>query len=172
MKKSLILFVSIFVIVVATQNAKAQISATATAKTSATIITPISIEKAGDLEFGNVVPTSATGTVVIATDGTRTFTGGALAFANSTGSPAAAQFTVTGAIDATYSITLNNTSFTVTNGSETMLVDNIVTTPTPNGQLTGGSQTVSVGATLNVLANQAPGVYKNDDALRITVAYN
>jgi hypothetical protein len=172
MKKAIVLFAGLFLITLAAQNLNAQTNASATAATSAYIVTPIAIAKTVDLNFGNIVPTSAAGTVVVNTAGTRSFTGGAYAFANSTGNPTAASFTVTGESGATYSITVNNTSFTVVNGSNDMTVDNITTSPTPTGVLTGGTQTLTVGATLNVDANQAPGLYTNANSLQITVAYN
>ncbi|MBN2634996.1 MAG: DUF4402 domain-containing protein [Prolixibacteraceae bacterium] len=172
MKKLVFLFASLFITVIAVQNVNAQASATETAQTSANIITPIAIQKTVDLVFGNIVPTANPGTVVIATNGNRSFTGGALAFANGNGAPTAAEFNVTGEKDATYSITITNSSFDVTNGSEAMTVNNIVTTPTPTGTLADGTQTIKVGATLNVKANQAPGLYENESSLEITVAYN
>lgn len=172
MKKAIALFAALFLITLAAQNLSAQTSASATAATSAYIVTPIAIAKTVDLNFGKIVPTNAAGTVVVATDGSRSFTGGAYAFANSTGNPTAASFTVTGEAGATYSITVNNTSFNVTNGSNNMLINNITTSPSPTGVLTGGTQTLTVGATLNVTANQAPGLYTNANALQITVAYN
>lgn len=172
MKKLVFLFASLFITVIAVQNVNAQTNATASAQTSANIITPIAIQKTVDLVFGNIVPTANPGTVVIPTDGERSFTGGAFAFANGSGSPTAAEFNVTGEEDATYSIAITNLSFDVTNGSETMTVNNIVTTPTPTGVLTEGTQTIKVGATLNVKANQAPGLYENENSLEITVAYN
>jgi len=172
MKKLVFLFASLFITVIAVQNVNAQTSANTSAQTSANIITPIAIQKTVDLVFGNIVPTANPGTVVLATNGTRSFTGGAFAFANGTGDPTAAEFNVTGEEDATYSITITNSSFDVTNGSETMTINNIVTTPTPTGTLTEGTQTIKVGATLNVKANQAPGLYKNENSLEITVAYN
>jgi hypothetical protein len=172
MKKAIVLFAGLFLITLAAQNLNAQTNASATAATSAYIVTPIAIAKTIDLNFGNIVPTSAAGTVVVATDGTRSFTGGAYAFANSTGNPTAASFTVTGESGATYSVTVNNPSFNVTNGSNNMLIDDITTSPSPTGVLTGGTQTLTVGATLNVTANQAPGLYTNANALQITVAYN
>jgi hypothetical protein len=173
MKKLLVLFAGLFLVVVATENVNAQTSATTSAETFANIITPITIQKTVDLVFGDIVPTDLPGTVVIPVTGLRSFTGGAFAFANSTGSPSAAQFTVSGENNAAYSIVVDNTSFTISNGSATMIVNNIVTSPTPNGKLNGsGLQTITVGATLNVLGSQAPGLYKNEDALSITVAYN
>jgi hypothetical protein len=173
MKNLIALFAGLFLMTIAIENANAQTSASASAETSAYIVKPISITKDVDLVFGNIVPTAAPGTVVIDTDGNRTFTGGAFSFANSTGNPTAAEFTVFGEDNATYSITLSATSFVVKNADEVeMTVENIVTTPTPTGVLNGGTQVIKVGAKLNVAANQAGGLYSSSDALEITVAYN
>lgn len=171
------IFAALVILTFATPAVFAQTSASATAETSATIITPIKIEKiaGADLNFGNIVPSSNPGSVVIAPDGTPTYNNGVVAFANNNGNPTAAQFTVTGAPDATYSITVPASPFNITrvNGEgETMSVGAFVTNPNGTGTLTGGTQTLQVGATLSVGANQEPGLYENTEALEITVAYN
>jgi hypothetical protein len=56
-----------------------------------------------------------------------------------------------------------------------MVVDNFVSTPTVTdaGTLSGtGSQILYVGATLNVGAAQAAGVYQNPTGFNVTVNYN
>jgi len=47
-----------------------------------------------------------------------------------------------------------------------------VSDPLTTGTLTGGAQTVNVGATLNVEGGQAAGVYTNTTDLTVTVNYN
>lgn len=173
MKKLVLLFASLFIIVIAVQNVKAQTNATASAETSATIITPIAISKTADLNFGNIVAGTA-GTVTVGTNDSRSSTGGVTLPAATPGTITAAQFAVTGLASATYSITTPS-SFNVTrsSGSETMEVNTFVTDPTPTGTLDGsGAQTVKVGATLEVGANQQAGTYVNAADLVITVAYN
>lgn len=155
-------------------------SATATA--TATIITPISIENTGDLKFGNIVANSTGGTVTIETNGTPKYNGVA-APSSIPGEISAASFEVKGFAGATYAITLPGTiTLTKTNGngngnaygnSEKMTVDNFVSNPNGTGLLSNsGSQTVNVGATLNVAANQVAGTYKNTTDLKVTVNYN
>jgi hypothetical protein len=150
-----------------------QVSATATA--SATIITPISIAKTVDMNFGNVVTSAATGTVVLAPAGTRTAGGGASLIAAQPGTVTAATFTVSGSAGLTYTIALP-ASVTIANGAPTMLVDNFTSTPvagTGTGTIGGGgTQTLLVGATLNVGANQAPGTYTTPVATPFTVTVN
>ena len=53
-------------------SAYAQVSATATA--SATIVTPIAIANAADMDFGNVAVSASLGTVVLSPAGVRSVT--------------------------------------------------------------------------------------------------
>lgn len=150
----------------------AQVTATATA--SATIVTPIAISKVLDLNFGNVAVQSTTGgTVILTPAGTRS-TGGAggVTLPASVGTVTAASFTVTGTTGYTFSITLPATPTTVTSGSNNMTVSAFTSTPTAIGTLTSGTQTVLVGATLNVAAGQAAGTYLSAVAFPVTVNYN
>ena len=144
----------------------AQVSATATA--TSTIVTPIAISKTVDMNFGNVAVSSSAGTVVLAAEGTRSATGGVTLPATS-GTVAAAQFTVTGESGYTYSVTLP-VSNTVKFGSNTMTVNTFVSNTT--GKLTGGTEILKVGATLNVGASQAAGTYISEAPFTVTVNYN
>ena len=149
--------------------------ATATASSNATIITPISISKdaGGDLNFGNVAVSAATGgTVVLPTSGVRTQTGG-VTLPVVTGTVNAASFTVTGSGTSTYSISLPTSDVTLTGTpSGTMIVNTFISTPSGTGALTGGTQVVKVGATLHVAAAQPAGTYTNAAGLFVTVNYN
>ena len=147
--------------------------ATATATASATIVTPISITKTTDMNFGNVAVQDATGgTVVLAPAGTRTRTAG-VTLPVTNGTVAAAVFTVTGSGTYTYAITLPSTALTLTGTpSGTMTVDAFTSTPSTTGALTGGTQTIQVGATLNVGAAQAAGTYLSTPGFDVTVNYN
>ena len=149
----------------------AQVTATATA--SSTIVTPIGITKTVDMNFGNVAINSTTaGTVVLAPAGTRTSTGGVTLPATA-GTVTAAEFTVSGVNNYTFSITLPSTSHEIKSGSNTMSVTGFTSTPTPTGTLSAtGSATVKVGATLNVSAGQAAGTYTSVTPFEVTVNYN
>ena len=148
----------------------AQDDATATA--SATIITPITITKNVDMNFGNIAVQAGTGgTAVLATDNSRTRTSGVTLPTFSTGSPTAASFTVEGEENYTYAITLP-TTVTILNGVNEMDVDTFTSDPDATGVLTLGTQTLKVGATLHVAAGQAPGTYTNTTDLTVTVNYN
>ena len=152
-------------------NANAQATATATA----TIVTPISITKNVDMNFGNIaVQASTGGTVILAPAGTRT-TGGAggvtLPVVN--GTVTAASFTVNGNNSYTYAITLPSSAVTLTGpAAATMDATAFTSTPSGTGTLSGaGAQTLLVGATLTVAAAQAAGVYTSGN-FNVTVNYN
>jgi len=149
--------------------------ATATASASANIITPITIVKTVDMNFGNVaVSATLSGTTVLAPAGTRTTGGsGGVTLPATTGTVSAASFTVSGQASYTYAITLPSTC-TITDGaSHNMTVNSFTSTPSATGTLSsGGTQTLNVGATLNVAAAQASGTYTNATGVPVTVNYN
>ena len=148
----------------------AQVSATANA--TATIVTPIAISKTVDMNFGNIaVLTGTGGTVVLAPAGTRTKTGG-VTLPVTAGTITAASFTVTGASGYTYSITLPGSATTISYLTNNMTVDTWTSNPVTTGTLTSGTQTLNVGATLNVSAGQVAGVYTSGTPFTVTVNYN
>jgi len=169
MKKLSILISLVALFSIASVTVKAQVSATAT--TSATIITPIAISKSVDMNFGNVaVSPTVAGTVLLTPANTRT-AGGGVTLPAVGGTVSAAKFTVTGVAGSTYSISLP-ASVSLVNGANTMTVNAFTSTPTSTGTLTGGTQDILVGATLNVAAAQAAGLYTNTTGLVVTVNYN
>jgi hypothetical protein len=148
----------------------AQVSATSSA--SATIVTPITLAKTADLNFGNVAVSSTAGTVVLTAAGTRSSTGG-VTLPATTGTVTSASFTVTGAPNYTFAITLPSTATTITSGANSMTVNSFTSNPSPTGTLNGsGTQTLKVGATLNVSASQAAGAYTSVTPFTVTVNYN
>lgn len=153
-------------------NANAQATATATA--TATIVTPISITKNVDMNFGNIAVSAASGgTVILAPAGTRT-TGGAggVTLPAVAGTVTAASFTVNGNGSYTYAITLPSAAVTLTGpAAATMDATAFTSTPSVTGTLTGGTQNLLVGATLTVAAAQAAGVYTSGN-FNVTVNYN
>ena len=154
---------------VSTVNAAGtQNSATTSASAKANIITQISILKTVDLNFGDVVPSAAAGTVVVDPTGARTSTLG-VSLGNATG-VAAAAFTVGGAPSATYTISLPTTPVTINSGANSMTVTNFTSNPSGTGTLSAGTQTLNVGGTLNVGINQATGAYAGP--FNVTVSYN
>ena len=148
----------------------AQASATATA--TAVIVGPIGISNTANMNFGNVAVGASPGTVVLTPAGGRTPTGG-VTLPATTGTVAAAAFTVTGAAGYTYAITLPSAALTISSGANSMTVDNWTSNPTPTGTLDGGgSQALTVGATLHVSGSQAAGNYTSATPFTVTVNYN
>lgn len=150
----------------------AQVSATANA--SATIIAPIAIANTADLAFGNLIVGATGGTAVISPAGARSVTGDVVVPAVP-GTFNAATFNVTGQAGWTYSISLPAVATTITSGANTMTVDTWTSNPTTIAGGTigaGGSQVLSVGATLNVSGSQAAGTYNSGTAFTVTVNYN
>ncbi|MGD1046837.1 MAG: DUF4402 domain-containing protein, partial [Bacteroidota bacterium] len=102
---------------------------------------------------------------LVGTDGTRTPTGG-VTLPAVTGSPKAASFIVTGAGNYTYSISLPGSPITLAGNTAGVTVDAFVSNPGPSGKLTAaGTQTVYVGATLNLPASTVAGSYMNASGL-------
>lgn len=155
-------------------SATSMAQATATATATATIVTPISITKTTDMNFGNVAVQTATGgTVILAPAGTRT-TGGAggVTLPATTGTVTAALFTVNGTGTYTFAITIPSTDLTLTGTPSGTMIVNAFTTPSPTSALVAGTKTFTVGATLNVSAAQAAGVYVSATGFDVTVNYN
>lgn len=147
----------------------AQTSATATANASARVLTPITITKLTDLNFGSLVAGPLAGTVVVDPFSARTATGG-VSLVNSAFS--AAQFNVTGEPLTPYTITLPNAIQIIhtTNNALSMVVNTFTSDPSGTGTLSAlGAQQLNVGATLNVGANQGSGLYTG--TFNVTVAY-
>jgi len=169
-KTALKIVASVILLLSINTHVSAQASATATA--TATIITPITITKTSDMNFGNVAVSATTnGTVVMTPAGVRSSTAG-VTLPGTSGTVSAAAFTVNGQSGYTYAITLPNSLTISDGGSNSMIVDNFTSTPTATGTLTGGTETLEVGATLNVNLSQAPGVYTSATPFTVTVNYN
>lgn len=137
------------------------------ADASATIVAAIAITNTSDLDFGEVVPGTSTGTVVMSTAGLRSAFGGTTL--GSEGSASAAGFDVSGADGYAFSITLPE-SIELESGEDAMTVDAFTSDPDASSTLADGARAVAVGATLNVGANQAEGVYSG--SFDVTVDYN
>ena len=146
-----------------------QASDTATANATARVVTPISITKLTDLNFGSLIAGPVAGTVVVDPAGIRTATGGATLVNSPFG---AATFDVTGEPLTPYTITLPNAIAIVhtTNNTFSMVVNTFTSNPSGTGTLSAlGAQQLNVGATLQVGANQPSGEYTG--TFDVTVAY-
>jgi hypothetical protein len=152
----------------------AQLSATANATASATIIAPITLTRTANLDFGNVVTSPVAGTVTLDPAGVRTAGGGAAVLAAQPGSVSVATFTVGGTVGWTYAITLP-ASVTIDDAGAgvAMTVDTFTSTPDATSIIpAGGTETLSVGATLNVGVSQVAGLYTSATPFTVTVNYN
>jgi len=152
-------------------SAGAAEAASTSSAVSAQIVASISISNSVGLNFGQIAPTVAIGAVTVATTGIRNGTGG-VTLAGGT-PPTASSFQVSGAPVNTYSITLpGDTDVTLTAAAGApMTVTGFVSDPDASGTLSGaGTDTVLVGATLNVGVSQATNPYSG--TFNVTVAYN
>lgn len=145
--------------------------ATATASAMVTIVTPISISKVKDLNFGKLAVASGQGTIVLSpTTKNRKSTGGVELVEGSNVS--FATFNVSGGIGATFSISLPNEPVVISNGSNLMTINEFTSTPTASTTLVDGTKNILVGATLHVSGNQTLGNYHSESPFPVTVNYN
>ena len=169
MKKLIALFAAVVLVAGLSTTVNAQVTGTATG--SATIIAPIAIANAGNMNFGNIAVSATAGTVVLSNAGVRSATGG-VTLPATTGTVATANFTVTGLGSSTYSIQLPS-SYVISDGaSHSMTVNAFTSNPSGTGTLSSGTQTINVGATLNVLGSQVAGTYTNATGFPVIVNYN
>ena len=145
---------------------------TATASTTAVLVTPISVAKTTDMHFGTVAASATSGTVVLDYADGRTTTGGVSLPSGSTLQKTAV-FTVTGEGTSGFSISIPSSPITL-NGSVSgsMTVGTFTADLGASSTLVGGSKTIKVKATLNVGAGQVAGTYSNASDLFVTVNYN
>jgi hypothetical protein len=155
-------------------------AATGSSAASAKVVAPIAISTgltgANSLRFGSFSSTGTAGTVVISALGARTFSSDTVFKGVGTGQASfgTANFAVTGEANLTYAITLPTADVTLTHtgdNTKTMLVNAFTSNPASPGTLSaGGSQTLAVGATLNVGATPTAGSYTG--SFDVSVDYN
>jgi len=142
---------------------------TASADASARIVEPLQLTKTADLKFGNIAAGPSAGQVDMSISDVRTATGGVTLIAAGNVSNAAA-FDIIGYPDASFTISLP-TSILIASGANDMLVDNFISSLGATSTLdAAGAGALKVGASLNVGANQAVGLYTG--SFDVTVAYN
>ena len=154
---------------------KTNAQSSASAYIYATIITPITIEKVTgkDLNFGNIASGQSAGIVILNTNGIRLTSGGAI-LPSTSGTITPAEFIVSGEGSYSFSITLPTSPIKMVNSfnNQTMTVTGFVSSPENTGTLSAGKQTVKIGASLNINANQSPGDYYSPAPFAVTVNYN
>jgi hypothetical protein len=129
----------------------------------------IAISNTQELVFGKFA-TGSGGSIIVSPAGARSASGGVVLLPSSSG--IAAQFSVSGDASATYTISLpDDGTVSLASGANSMAVNTFTSSPSPTGTLgAGGTQTLSVGATLTVSGNQPIGSYSG--AFVVTVDYN
>jgi hypothetical protein len=143
----------------------------------AIVLRPLSFFKVNDLDFGDIIPSNAAGTVTIEPDGSRGRTGG-VTLAGGGGEPA--RFAGLGTRNRQVNISLGSNSIWITGPGTRMRVRNFEIGSTPTAILSTsptrfriisplGNYNFPVGATLEVGANQAPGDYSG--SFTITLNY-
>jgi hypothetical protein len=169
MKKVTIILTGVILMTIAALNVNAQAtSATDDATATARIITPITLTNTQGLAFGNIASSNAIGSVTISPAGARTHTGGVTPSVIGTFNNAI--YNATGEANATYTISLP-ASVNITSGSNSMVVNGFTSDPAATGLFSGaGTQTINVGATVNVGASQPTGDYSG--TYDVTIAYN
>jgi hypothetical protein len=144
---------------------------TATGHISVTIVSPISITKVQDMNFGHVSVESGMGTVTLSPENQGRSASGAVELMDG-GDVSLASFQVKGYEGATFSITLPESPVMISNGNKNMMVSNFTSTPTSAGELSNGSNMVLVGATLELSGDQSLGLYASSSPFPVTVNYN
>jgi hypothetical protein len=82
-----------------------------------------------------------------------------------------ASFDVTGSDNFSYNITLPTSSTYLYNGPSSIIANSFTSDPSVSGQLTAGSQTLNVGATLNIAGTEPAGIYYSSVPFDVTVTY-
>jgi hypothetical protein len=165
MKRLLLIFS--FIILSFSFDGMAQATANFTA--SVTIIQPIGITNTANMNFANLDARSG-GAVVLGPDSTQISQGRVeLTGANTV---SAATFELTGQAGYTYSITLPTSYQVLTNGIDDIIIRDFTSSLKDEGALADGSQTLRVGASLDINPNQPPGNYTSPGGFNITVNYN
>lgn len=142
--------------------------ATANFTATATIIQPITLTTTSQMNFANV--DAKNGGEVILTPASSRYTSGEVELDDAT-NVSAASFTVSGQEGYTYSITLPQSQYELSNGIDKMIIKDF-TTDLNSGSLAAGTQSFRVGATLKVNPNQKPGNYVTSNNMNVTVNYN
>lgn len=149
--------------------AGAQTTATATFTASVTVIEPISITTVSHMNFASL-DAGMGGEIILTPQNTRT-TKGDVRLAEETNVSAAA-FIVNGDKGHSYSITLPQEGFILSNGSQNIRIKDFTSDIGRSAVLTNGSSEIRVGATLEIDPQQIPGNYRSIGSIPITVNYN
>ena len=139
------------------------------ANVSATITGGIAGTATTGLSFGDISPGVLPGKVTVDLSGFRTSVGGVTLGLSTPTSPAI--FQISGTPSRVYTVTTPGSLYLEDGAGHYMLVNNFTSNPSGSAGLldAGGSQTLTVGGTLHVDANQPGGDYVG--VLAMTVVY-
>lgn len=169
MKKILsVLLVTAFSLALPMKGFAADPTATASGEIFADVLAAYSVTKGSSLNFGKLIPTSTAGTVVINAAGTTATETNVVKAAGYTFS--AASFTISSSVNVNWSVApiSSQTLIHETNPARTMTVNSFSLSASSGN--TGTSNTFTVGATLNIGANQEIGKYNG--SFPVTVTFN
>jgi len=156
-------------LVVIASSATAFAQSTATASTTATLVTPISISKTTDMNFGTVASSATAGTIAISSAAVLAPTGGASVIS---GTPTTAVFHVTGQGTELIQVSYPASISLAGSVSGTLTVNSITADCGTSTNLVDGGKDISFSAVLEVPANTIAGSYTNATGLYVTVNYN
>lgn len=150
-------------------TAVGQTQATATFTASVTVVEPIGIENTADLNFASVDAEKG-GMVILTPAGDRITKGGAELADGQTVS--AATFKVTGQAGLSYSISIPQGKFFLTNGVNQVVLSDFTSNLGTTGNLSGNVSELKIGATVEFTPGQTTGYYSSTAPLSVTVNYN
>lgn len=169
MKALLVSAAAIGLFAAAPAYASAGAPASATANADAVIVTPISIVKVTDLNFGRIAADSAASTVNVSAAGARTSSTPNVLVPGGTNPVSAATFTISGEPGLAY--THSHPSTVTLTGPGTAMVATFQPETSSGGTLdASGSAPYALGASLAVGASQAAGAYTG--SFSVSVQYN
>jgi hypothetical protein len=145
----------------------ANAATTASATAQANILAALDIQSDGSkLDFGTIAYNGA-GTVTVDSAGTRTCSAQLVC----SGTTSAAGFNVTGGADQNVGVTLSSNSINISNGTDTMLVNQFTSNLASwVGNLGGGGAfSFAVGGKLHVAGTESSGLYTG--TFSVSVAY-
>jgi hypothetical protein len=150
-------------------------TANAQAGVGVTMIIPIAITKTADLRFGQFVQPTSAGQIDINASGVVDLTGltpsGLTAITQLGSGRGAGSFNVTGQANRSYTVALpGSVTLTRISGTETMTVSSVRRTGGTSVRALSatGTDTLGLGGTLGVSANQAVGAYTGTITMTVT----
>jgi len=136
------------------------------ATSTVTVVAPLTISETQGIVFGSIAPSAAAGTATLDTSDGLTVSAALEALTGT--APKSGAFDLTGEGTSNYSISLP-TSVTMTSGGDSMTLNGFGHSAGGTPSLSGGTGSFTVGAVLNVDANQAAGTYSGP--YTVTVNY-